>query len=108
MKTACIPLCVFLLTCSSPPSGGESTPTTRRSKSLPESEPSAQAIAELIQTVEASETDRIFTEPQFRSSVLEQVAREAGVSIRTLHSQLSDAAPSYLALLRLNARALTG
>ncbi len=74
----------------------------------PESEPSAQAIAELIQTVEASEADRIFTEPQFRSSVLEQVAREAGVSIRTLHSQLSEAAPNYLALLRLNARALTG
>lgn len=73
----------------------------------PESEPSAQAIAELIRTVKANEAERIFTEPQFRSSVLEQVAREAGVSIGTLHSQLSEAAPSYLALLRSNARALT-
>jgi ABC-type Zn uptake system ZnuABC Zn-binding protein ZnuA len=73
----------------------------------PEEEPSAKDIANLVAAMRERGARVIFTEPQFSARVVEQVANETDATIRILHSQLSEAAPTYLALLRANAAALT-
>lgn len=73
----------------------------------PEEEPSAADIADLIEAMRARGVARIYREPQFGGQVVEQVANESGASVGTIHSQLSPDVPTYLDLLRANARALT-
>ena len=74
----------------------------------PDEEPSAEDIAALVTAMRERGARVIFTEPQFNARVVEQVANETGATIRILHSQLSEATPTYLSLLRANAAALTG
>ncbi len=73
----------------------------------PEEEPSADDIADLVASMRQREVQVIFTEPQFSARVVEQVADETDSAIGILHSQLSEDAPTYLALLHANAAALT-
>ncbi|HJN92048.1 MAG TPA: zinc ABC transporter substrate-binding protein, partial [Dehalococcoidia bacterium] len=68
---------------------------------------SADDIADLVASMRQREVQVIFTEPQFSARVVEQVADETDSAIGILHSQLSEDAPTYLALLRANAAALT-
>ncbi len=70
-------------------------------------QPSAGAVAALVRTVRREGVPVVYTEPQFSSPVLEAVAREAGVRVRTLYSDtFAGAVDSYVALMRANARAL--
>ena len=49
----------------------------------------------------------LFTEPQFRSRVIDLAARDTGVKVGTIYSDVSDgAAATYVDMMRLNARNL--
>jgi ABC-type Zn uptake system ZnuABC Zn-binding protein ZnuA len=67
----------------------------------PGQEPSARAVAELVQAIRDEGVPAVYTEPQFNSDVLDRAADEAGVRVLDL---LSDAyahgVDSYIGLLR--------
>jgi zinc/manganese transport system substrate-binding protein/manganese/iron transport system substrate-binding protein len=63
-------------------------------------EPSAGAIADLVDAMEAADAMTIYIEPQFNARVVEQVAAETGAEVRTIPSDaLSDEYPTYIALM---------
>jgi manganese/iron transport system substrate-binding protein len=70
-------------------------------------EPSAQDLANLADQVRAQHVPAVFAEPEFNAQLLETVATEAGVQVRTL---LSDAyagdVHSYVELIRFDAQQL--
>jgi manganese/iron transport system substrate-binding protein len=70
-------------------------------------EPSAQELAKLADQVSAQHVPTVFAEPEFNAQLLETVAKEAGVQVRTL---LSDAftsdVHSYVELMRFDAQQL--
>ena len=74
----------------------------------PEEEPNAGDVADLINAIETRGLPVIFTEPQFESSIVDRVASEAGADVGVLYSGfLNDDRPTYIDLMRGNARALT-
>jgi zinc/manganese transport system substrate-binding protein len=75
----------------------------------PGQEPSAKEIAALIDAIKAAGVTSVFSEAQFPSKVLDQVAAETGATV--LESLYSDAlgdapANSYLGAMRANASAI--
>jgi ABC-type Zn uptake system ZnuABC Zn-binding protein ZnuA len=53
----------------------------------------------------------VFTEPQFRSKVIGLAARDTGVEVGTIYSDVlggGGGAATYLDMMRLNARNLVG
>ena len=75
----------------------------------PGQEPSAKEIAALIDAIKAAGVTSVFSEAQFPSKVLDQVAAETGATVlENLYSDaLSDApANSYLGAMRANASAI--
>jgi ABC-type Zn uptake system ZnuABC Zn-binding protein ZnuA len=74
----------------------------------PEEEPNAGDVADLIEAIESRGVPLIFTEPQFESSIVNRVASEAGADVAVLYSGfLNEERPTYIELMRGNARALT-
>ena len=70
-------------------------------------EPSAAAVAELVELVRREGVPAVFREPQFASRAVEIVAKESGARVLTLLSApLPGEAESYAELMRANARAL--
>ena len=70
-------------------------------------EPSAAAVAELVELVRREGVPVVFREPQFASRAVEIVADESGARVLTLFSApLPGEAESYAELMRANARAL--
>jgi ABC-type Zn uptake system ZnuABC Zn-binding protein ZnuA len=70
-------------------------------------EPSAAAVAALVELVRREGVPAVFREPQFASRAVELVAEESGARVLTLFSApLPGAAESYVELMRANARAL--
>ena len=70
-------------------------------------DPSAGAVADVIELVRAQGVDAVFAEPQFPSRVVELVGEEAGARVLTLYSiPLPGEAETYPAMMRANARAL--
>jgi manganese/iron transport system substrate-binding protein len=71
-------------------------------------EPSAQDLANLADQIRAQHVPAVFAEPEFNAQLVETVAQEAGVQVRTL---LSDAyagdVHSYVELIRFNVMQLT-
>lgn len=81
---------------------------------VPESEPSAQRLAELRDLVEREGITTVFTEDLVPPDVAETLAAEAGVQVATLHTlegltdeQLADGA-DYRSMMRENLAALEG
>ncbi len=73
----------------------------------PGEEPSAGAVAELVEAMRTTGAPFIYKEPQFQPGIVAQVASEAGAEVRQLLSgSLSDAAPTYIDLMRANAHAI--
>ena len=73
----------------------------------PEEEPSASAITELVESITELGIPFVFTEPQFSSRVIEQIARDTGTSIRTIPSGgLAEEYPTYVEFLRAIARGI--
>ena len=67
----------------------------------PDEEPSARAITELVESITALGIRFVYTEPQFSARVIEQLAKDAGASIRTIPSGgLSEEYPTYVDFLR--------
>lgn len=69
-------------------------------------DPSAGTVAELIELLRASEVGTVFAEPQFNSTVLEQIASEADVEVGVLYSTFAGDIESYAGLMRANSEAL--
>lgn len=75
----------------------------------PGQEPSAKEIAALIDAIKAAGVTSVFSEAQFPSKVLDQVAAEAGATVlENLYSDALGDAPanSYLGAMRANASAI--
>ena len=70
-------------------------------------DPSAGTVASLIELVETSGVRVVFAEPQFNSTVLDQIASEAGVGVRPLYSTFTGEVDNYIELMRANAGSLS-
>lgn len=67
----------------------------------PEEQPAAGELAELISEIEAHDVEYIFTEPQFSSNAIDQLAADTGTEVRALPSDaLTDEYPDYVSFLR--------
>ena len=72
----------------------------------PEQEASAAELADLIEAMRDRGVTRVYREPQFESSTIEQIAAETGAEVRVIYSQPIAGVESYTDLLRANGRAL--
>lgn len=74
----------------------------------PGEDPSANEIAELIETIEREQVPAVFKEPQFSAAILDAVAAETGVTIAELITDaFADRVASYEELLRFNLESIT-
>ena len=65
-----------------------------------------RAVARVIEEIQAEGIPAVFSEPQFRRDVMEQAVLDTGVNLGTIHSMVSDTVPTYLDLMRTNAKTL--
>jgi len=73
----------------------------------PDREPAPREMAELIRTIEQRGVPTVFAEPQVNPRFIEALAREAGVGVGVLYTDaLTDDVPTYIDMMRANARAL--
>lgn len=73
----------------------------------PEEEPSAATIAALVREMRDRGIRYVFTEPQFSSRVIDQLARDTGAEVRTIPSgSLSDDYPTYREFMLAIARGI--
>jgi ABC-type Zn uptake system ZnuABC Zn-binding protein ZnuA len=73
----------------------------------PEEEPSASAIAELVESITALGIPFIFSEPQFSARAIERIASDTGATVRTIPSgALAEEYPTYVEFLRAIARGI--
>lgn len=64
-------------------------------------------ISAVMGQLRAQGIPAVFAEPQFRSDVLEQAARDAGVPVGIVYTDVLDATvPTYIDLMRYNAKSL--
>ncbi len=74
---------------------------------VPGQEPSARALASLVQRVRREKVQVLVTEPQLSSKIPDLLAQETGIRVVTLSTLLEPGgAESYLALLEHNAQSL--
>ena len=65
------------------------------------------AVRTIVDQIAAQGIPAVFVEPQFNQDVLRQVARDTGVRVGVISSDvLTDEAPTYVAMMRANARTL--
>ena len=70
-------------------------------------EPGAKAITELVESITELGIPFVYTEPQFSTRVIDQLAKDTGASIRTIPSGgLSKEYPTYVEFLRGIARGI--
>lgn len=68
---------------------------------------SPAAVVQVMARVSDARSPAVFVEPQFRSEVVQQSARDAGVVVGTIYSELSNEGPSsYIEMMQTNARSL--
>ena len=72
----------------------------------PEQGISAGALTGLIELIEHEGVQTVFHEPQFDSAILDAIADETGVAQGIIWSQPTDEQPTYIDILRANARAI--
>jgi ABC-type Zn uptake system ZnuABC Zn-binding protein ZnuA len=65
------------------------------------------AVVQVMERIQEDGIPAVFAEPQLRSDVLEQAARDTGVRVGTIYSDtIDDIAPTYIEMMRFNARSL--
>jgi manganese/iron transport system substrate-binding protein len=73
----------------------------------PGREPSARELADLVDQIRAQDMPTVFAEPQFNPQLLQTVAKDAGVTVKTLLSGAFTAdVHSYVELMRFDAQQL--
>jgi manganese/iron transport system substrate-binding protein len=73
----------------------------------PGREPSARELADLVDQIRAQDTPTVFAEPQLNAQLLQTVAKDAGVTVKTLLSGAFTAdVHSYVELMRFDAQQL--
>ncbi|MCH7713802.1 MAG: zinc ABC transporter substrate-binding protein [Chloroflexi bacterium] len=65
-----------------------------------------QAIIQASQIVKDAGLPSVFVEARFRSTALEQVARDAGIMVSPIYAGLGGEANTYVEMMRFNARSL--
>ena len=65
-----------------------------------------EAIIRVSQAVRDAGLPSVFVEPRFRSSALDQVARDAGIRVSPIYAGLGGEANTYVVMMQLNARSL--
>ncbi len=64
-------------------------------------------VAEIIEAVRREGIKAIFTEGQFSSDILDQTAKDVGIRVGTIYSDvLDETVPTYLEMMRFNAKSL--
>ncbi len=75
----------------------------------PDEEPSASRVADLVNEIRAQGAVAIYKEPQYSARVVDQVASETGIPIRTLPSDtLTDNWPTYIEMMHAMADSIAG
>ncbi|MBO8142046.1 MAG: zinc ABC transporter substrate-binding protein [Firmicutes bacterium] len=73
----------------------------------PDREPAASNMVHLVQLLRERRIPAVFVEPQIDPAVAQALAREAGVRVAVLYTDsLTADVPTYVAMMRANARAL--
>lgn len=68
---------------------------------------SPRAVVQVLDRLGNDLLPAVFVGPQFRTDVVQQAARDVGVVVGTIYSDLSDTGPaSYIEMMRSNARSL--
>jgi ABC-type Zn uptake system ZnuABC Zn-binding protein ZnuA len=70
------------------------------------SEATPGAIVSVMRQVREAGIPAVFAEPQFNSAVLERAARDAGVAVGTIRALPDNETPTYMDMMRSNARNL--
>ena len=71
------------------------------------SEVTPGTIVAVMERIGGEGIPAVFAEPQFSPKVMEQVARDTGVGVGAIYSDaLDDNVPTYLDMMRFNARSL--
>ena len=71
------------------------------------SDATPRAVVKVMDRIGEENVPAVFAEPQFSSGVLEQAARDAGVTVAEIYSGSLDATvPTYIEMMRFNARSL--
>lgn len=70
------------------------------------SEVTPGAIVAVLEQIKSEGVRAVFVEPQFGGEVLSQAARDAEVEVGTIFSLPNEQAPTYLDMMRANARSL--
>ena len=66
-----------------------------------------EKVVKVMKVMKAEGIPAVFAEPQFRQDVLEQAARDTGVRVGTIYSDtLDDKVPTYIKMMRFNAKSL--
>jgi ABC-type Zn uptake system ZnuABC Zn-binding protein ZnuA len=74
----------------------------------PGREPSARELADLTDQIRAQDVPTVFAEPQFNPQLLQTVAKDAGVTVKTLLSgAYTEGVHSYVELIRFDVTQLT-
>ena len=65
------------------------------------------AVAQVLDLIRTEGIPALFVEPQLRSDVLDRAARDAGVRVGTIYSDIpGEPAGAYIEMMRFNARSL--
>lgn len=73
----------------------------------PDREPSPREMADVLRTIESRGVRTIFAEPQVNPRFVQALAREANIDVAILYTDaLTDDVPTYVEMMRTNARAL--
>ncbi len=65
------------------------------------------AVVAVMERVQEEGIPAVFAEPQFNSDVMEQAARDAGVRVGAIYSDvLNESAPTYIDMMEFNAKSL--
>ena len=65
------------------------------------------AVARVLESIKTEGIPAVFAEPQFNEDVMNEAAQDAGVVVAPIYSDaLSDEVPTYIEMMRFNARSL--
>ena len=70
-------------------------------------EVSPETVVQILDRLEKDSIPAVFVEPQLRTDVIQQAARDAGIAVGIIYSDLSDTGPAtYIEMIKFNAQSL--
>lgn len=66
-----------------------------------------ETVVQVLKQIEKESIPAVFAGPQFQTSIIQQTASDAGISVGTIYSDLSKTGPStYIEMMELNAQSI--